>query len=204
VVQEIAKSYGDLYNFAVRDINVVLVEISPEGDSAYISSVEQSVLGSIEFYAGQPGTIVGYQCGILARRVIPVTEDSAWAISVVLLASVMLFALKSQFSSVAERTKEIGIMKAIGWTDSDITKQVFLESLFQSVTGGIIGAGLGYLITFLIPEFGFVSTQNLVLAVSPFLMLLGLFLSMAGGIIAGLIPAWRAAKMQPAEALRHF
>lgn len=204
VVQEIAGFYGDLYNFAVRDINVVLVEISPEGDSAYINAVEQSVLGTMESYAGQGGAVVGYQCSVAARKVVSVTNDSAWAISVVLLVCVMLFALKSQFASVVERTKEIGILKAIGWTDSDIMKQVFLESLLQGLVGGIIGVGLGYLVTFLIPRLGLVSTQNLVLAVSPVLVLLGIVLSISGGILAGIFPAWRAAKLEPAEALRRF
>ncbi len=204
VVQEIAEFYGDLYNFAVRDINVVLVEISPEGDSAYISAVEQSVLGTMESYAGQAGAIVGYQCGVAARKVVAVTDDSAWAISVILLVCAMLFALKSQFASVVERTKEIGILKAIGWTDSDIMKQVFLESLLQGLAGGIIGVGLGYLVTFLIPSFGLVSTQNLVLEVSPVIAMLGIVLSISAGILAGIFPAWRAAKLQPAEALRRF
>lgn len=204
VVQEIAGFYGDLYNFAVKDINVVLVEISPEGDSAYINAVEQSVLGTMESYAGQAGTVVGYQCSVAARKVISVTNDSAWAISVVLLVCVMLLALKSQFASVVERTKEIGILKAIGWTDSDIMEQVFLESLLQGLAGGIIGVGLGYLVTFLIPRLGLVSTQNLVLTVSPVLVLLGIVLSISGGILAGIFPARRAAKLQPAEALRHF
>ena len=204
VVQEIAGFYGDLYNFAVRDINVVLVEISPEGDSSYINAVEQSVLGTIESFAGEGGAIVGYQCSVAARKVVSVTDDSAWAISVVLLVCVMLFALKSQFASVVERTKEIGILKAIGWTDSDIMKQVFLESLLQGIAGGISGIGLGYLVTFLVPRLGLVSTQNLVLAVSPVLVLLGIVLSISGGTLAGIVPAWRAAKLQPAEALRRF
>ncbi len=204
VVQEISRFYGDLYNFAVSDINVVLVEISSEGDSATISAVEHSVLGTIESYAGQAGAIVGYQCGVTAREVVPVTEDSAWAISVVLVVSVMLFALKSQFASVVERTKEIGILKAIGWTNSDIMKQVFLESLLHGLVGGIIGVVIGYLVTFLVPQLGLLSTQNLVLAVSPFVGLLGLTLSVGGGILAGAFPAWHAAKMQPAEALRCF
>jgi len=204
VVQEIAKNQGELYNFAVRDINVVLVEISGEGDSTFIASVEKSVLETIESFGGQAGAIVGYQCGVAARKVVPVTEDSAWAISVVLLVAVMVFALKSQFASVAERTKEIGILKAIGWTDSDVTKQVFLESLLLGFAGGLIGVGVGYLIAFLVPQLGLVSTQNLVLTVSSSLSLIGLLASVGAGTLAGIIPAWRAAKLQPAEALRRF
>jgi putative ABC transport system permease protein len=204
VVQEITKFYGDLYNFAVKDINVVLVEISSEGDSAQINAVEQSVLRTIESYGGEAGAIVGYQCGVAARKVVPITQESALAISVVLLVSVTFFALKSQFASVVERTKEIGILKAIGWTDSDVMKQVFLESLVQSIAGGIIGVGISYLVAFLVPQLGLVSTQNIVLTISPFIVLLALLLSVGGGTLAGIIPAWRAAKLQPAEALRRF
>lgn len=204
VVQEIAKTYGDLYNFAVRDINVVLVEISSEGDSTFIAAIEKSVLETIESYGGQAGAIVGYQCGVAARKVVTITEDSAWAISVVILVAVTVFALRSQFASFAERTKEIGTLKAIGWTDSDIMKQVFLESLLQGVIGGIIGVGVGYLVVILVPQLGLVTTQNLVFAVAPSIVLIGLLASIGGGVLAGIIPAWRAAKLQPAEALRRF
>jgi len=204
VVQEIADYYGDLYNFAVKDINVVLVEISPEGDSEQISSVEQSVLRTVEFYGGQAGALVGYQCGVAARKIVPITQESAWAISVVLQFSVVMFALKSQFASIVERTREIGVLKAIGWTDFDVTKQILIESLLIGVFGGVIGIGVGYSIAFIIPQLGWVPIQNLVMKVSPFLVMLGIFVSIGGGIIAGIIPAWRATKLQPAEALRRF
>jgi putative ABC transport system permease protein len=204
VVQEIAKTYGEIYNFAMRDINLVLVEISAEGDATFITAVEKSVLDTIETYGGQAGAIVGYQCGVAARKVVPVTEDSAWTISVVLLVAVMVFALKSQFASIAERTKEIGILKAIGWTDSDITKQVFIESIAMGITGGLVGVAVGYITIFLVPQFGLISTQNLVLTLSPSIVFIGLLLAIGGGILAGIIPAWRAAKLQPAEALRRF
>jgi putative ABC transport system permease protein len=203
-VQEIARYYGDLYNFAVRDINLVLVEVSSKGDAEYINHVEQSVLQKLESYAGTNGAIVGYQCGYEARKVVSITEDSAWMTSIILLVSVTLFSIKSQFGSVVERTKEIGVLKAIGWTDSDITKQIFLESLLQGLAGGIIGVGIGCLILFVFPQFALITTQNLVLAVSPWLVLLGLAISLIGGVMAGMIPAWRAAKLQPAEALRRF
>jgi putative ABC transport system permease protein len=180
------------------------VEISPTGNSEHINTVEQAVLGTLESYAGQAGALVGYQCGFTARKVISVTEDSAWAISIVLLICVTLFSLKSQFGSVVERTREIGILKAIGWTDSDITKQVFLESLLQGLAGGVLGVGFGYIVTFFIPQLGLLPTQNLVLAVPPLLVILGLTTSLSGGVVAGVIPAWRAAKLNPAEALRRF
>jgi len=204
VVQSIARYYGELYGFAVRDTNVVLVEVVSKGDADYISTVEQSVLGTLESYAGKTGTIVGYQCGVAARKVVSITEEGAWAVSAILLVSVTLFSLKSQFGTVVERTREIGILKAIGWTDSDVTEQVFVESLLQGVAGGMVGVAIGYLTAFLIPILGIVSSQNLALLVSPALVLVGLIVSLTGGVLAGIVPALHAARLQPAEALRRF
>ncbi len=204
LVQDIARYYGDLYGFGVRDINLVSVEISSTGNDEYISTVEQAVLSALESYAGQTGALVGYQCGYAARKVVNITEDSAWIISIVILISVTLFSIKSQFGSVVERTRDIGILKAVGWTDFDITKQVCLESLLQGVIGGTIGTLLGYFVALLIPQFGLVSTQNLVLAVSPWLVVLGLIISVGGGTVAGVVSSWHAARLQPAEALRRF
>jgi putative ABC transport system permease protein len=115
-----------------------------------------------------------------------------------------LFSLKSQFGSVVERTKDIGILKAIGWTNSDITKQIFLESFLQALMGGIVGIGVGYVIIYIVPQLGLVSAQNLVLTISPLVAVIGLITSIGGGVVAGIFPAWRAAKLQPAEALRRF
>ncbi|MGD6807065.1 MAG: ABC transporter permease [Candidatus Bathyarchaeia archaeon] len=204
VVQGIAKFYGVLYGFEIYDCNAVLVEITPEGNSSSVRDIEQSVLNTLDAYEGQPGTVVGYHCSTAAREVASVTNESAWTVSIVLLICMTLFALKSQFGSVVERTKEIGILKAIGWADSDITRQVFLESLLQGLAGGIIGVGLGYLVTLLIPSLGLVSTPGLVLTVSPLLPLIGMVFSISGGVLAGIFPAWRAAKLQPSEALRRL
>jgi len=204
VVQEIAKSYGQILYIQISEINVVLVEISPIGGTDYLNTVKQSVLENLEVEVGKEGAIVGYQCGVKAREVVSLTENNALITSVILLVTATLFSLRSQFGSVVERTKEIGVLKAMGWTDFDVTKQIFFESLLQAVIGGVVGLIIGYFIIFLSPTLGWVSLQNLVIGVSPTLLLVGLGSSIIGGIIAGTIPAWWAAKLQPAEALRRF
>ena len=203
-VQNIASYYGDLYNFAVKDINLVLVEISAQGDSAYIecSSKVCPRHCRILWRSSRRSSWLPMRVS-QARKVVSINELSAWTISVVLLISVVLFSLKSQFGTVVERTKEIGILKAIGWTNGDITKQILLESLLQAVAGGVIGIIIGSITVLLFPQF-FASDQNLQLAISLTLATLGMLASIIGGAIAGIIPAWRAVKLQPADALRRY
>ena len=204
VVQEIARSYSDLNYLIGGDANAVLVEIVPEGDVEYLDSVKKSVLETLEGYVGKKGSIAGYGCGVPARNVVSITEENAWAISLILITSVTLFSLKSQLGSVVERTTEIGILKAIGWADSDITKQILVESILQGFAGGLVGSCLGYVLTFLMPLVGLISAESLALTVSPLIIIAGLIAALIGGIVAGVFPAWRATRLQPAEALRRF
>jgi len=100
------------------------------------------------------------------------------------------------FVSVKERTREIGVRKAIGANRSAILSQFLLEAVFICMIGGLVGIGLAYGISLLISKF-FPSTMPVGLAVG------SLFLSMAIGIISGLVPSYQAAKMDPIEALRY-
>ncbi|UCE57516.1 MAG: FtsX-like permease family protein, partial [Candidatus Bathyarchaeota archaeon] len=170
----------------------------------YLDEVKMAVLEALEAYIGRKGTIVGYGCDVQARNIIPITEESAWIISTILAASVILFSLKTQLGSVVERTKEIGILKAIGWTDSDITIQLMLESVLQGLAGGIIGVCIGYAFAFLFPSLNLISAEEFTLTISPLAISIGLAAALVGGALAGTLPALKAAKLQPAESLRRF
>ncbi len=104
--------------------------------------------------------------------------------------------------SVIERTREIGLRKAVGARDSDIMLQFLVESLIIGLAGGIIGVLIGWGISQLmqgVAAFGN-STLNPVISAGSILLAVGF--SVAVGLVFGLYPANRAAKLEPVEALR--
>lgn len=99
--------------------------------------------------------------------------------------------------SVTERTKEIGIRKALGARRKDILTQFLIEAVAVTMIGGAIGVGTGYGLAYVISALiGFPLLINVLSAV------LGVGVSSLFGIASGLWPAWRAAKLDPIEALR--
>jgi putative ABC transport system permease protein len=99
--------------------------------------------------------------------------------------------------SVTERTKEIGIRKSIGARRSDILKQFLAESTMLSLLGGSIGIAIAYAIAKLVAALTPVPTVLPLFAVTA-----ALFVSASVGLISGVYPAWRAAGLDPIEALR--
>ena len=101
-------------------------------------------------------------------------------------------------ASVTERTREIGIRRAIGAKRRQIIYQFLIETVVLSTAGGLIGLGVGVLIPLLITYFSGMATVITLNGI-----LLPLFISMAIGILFGLYPAMHAAKVDPIIALRH-
>ncbi len=106
--------------------------------------------------------------------------------------------MNMMLTTVTERTKEIGLRKAIGAKRRDINAQFLMEAVMLTFSGGVIGIILGWSISFLIQYFGLLQTQ-----VSLPSIVLAFGVSAAIGIIFGYYPARRAASLNPIEALRY-
>jgi putative ABC transport system permease protein len=101
--------------------------------------------------------------------------------------------------SVTERTREIGLRKAVGARRRDILAQFLTEAVVLSTSGGLIGIGLGYGITYMVGLH-----PSMVDVTVPFWsVLLGVGFSVGVGVIFGLLPAFKAAILQPIDALRY-
>jgi putative ABC transport system permease protein len=100
--------------------------------------------------------------------------------------------------SVTERTKEIGLRKAVGARKNRILMQFLIETIFLSTLGGVIGVILGVLTALLVNASGLLTAR-----ITADSILLGLGFSMIVGVFFGVYPATRAASLQPIEALRY-
>lgn len=106
--------------------------------------------------------------------------------------------MNMMLTTVTERTREIGLRKAIGAKRRDINTQFLIEAVMLTVLGGIIGVTLGWLASFAVTYFGFLQTS-----VSLSSVLLAFGVSAFIGIVFGYYPARRASRLNPIDALRY-
>jgi putative ABC transport system permease protein len=99
--------------------------------------------------------------------------------------------------SVTERTREIGVRKAVGASRRDVLLQFLIESVVITSVGGMMGVAAGFLLAF-----GLAAAMGFPLLFSAGSAALGVTVSSAVGIASGLWPAWKAARLDPIEALR--
>jgi putative ABC transport system permease protein len=120
----------------------------------------------------------------------------------VLITGVSLFVggvgvMNIMFVSVTERTREIGVRKAIGAKRRAILAQFLFESSVICLIGGLIGLGLAVGVAALIDKL------LMPASVSPGIVIVALAVSIATGVVAGIVPAWRASRLDPIESLRY-
>jgi putative ABC transport system permease protein len=112
-----------------------------------------------------------------------------------------LSVVNTMFMAVAERVREIGLKKAVGATTVNIMGEFLLEATFIGLIGGLLGYGIGAAITLIINA----TTppgQSTLFLITPNLTILAIGFATALGAVAGVLPAWRAARMDPVIALR--
>jgi putative ABC transport system permease protein len=148
-------------------------------------------------------------------------------LSIVAAAAAFLLAALLALSSVGKRVRELGTLKALGWTQRMVVRQIAGESLAQGAAGGLIGIVLGVVAALAIDAFGPTLTAsattgggsallgvntvrtatNVVSLTAPVgvgILAIGFALALMGGLIAGAAGALRAARLRPADALRQM
>jgi putative ABC transport system permease protein len=126
----------------------------------------------------------------------------AWVTSTVALFIGAIGMLNTMIMSVYERTKEIGVLRAIGWGRWRVVKMILMESVLLSLLGGAVGTAGALILTKLLSRFpaaaGFIEGT-----LAPSVILEGFIIALGVGLLGAAYPAYRGAKLLPTEALRH-
>jgi len=154
-----------------------------------------------------------------------ISDQFSFVVSIIALGGAFFLIIKAMLSNLVERSREIGILKAVGWTERDVQKQLMGEVFLQSLLGGALGIVMGYFFSYLL---GFLSipvstpwelnllpafakdtaaaaqTVRLPVSISAGLTAVSLVLSLVAGGMASYVMGKRTARMKPAEILRQL
>ena len=203
-------------------VNVVLVRAD---DSASVAAVEERIENTYDqAEVASAKQVAGTISGSLVDAA-NLSHSLGLALSIVAAVAAFLLAALLSLSSVGKRVRELGTLKALGWTQGKVVRQVAAESLIQGVVGGVLGVLLGVAVALAIGSFGPTlsassttgggsivgieqaarTTSDAVSLSAPVgvsIVVGGFFLAVLGGLLAGAAGAARAARLRPADALR--
>ena len=114
----------------------------------------------------------------------------------------LLSVINTMFMAVAERVREIGLKKAVGATTANIMGEFLFESTFMGLLGGLIGYGFGVLVVVVRNVFFPAADGSSLFLITPTLTAIAIGFAAVVGAVAGVLPAWRAASLDPVIALR--
>ncbi|MFC2056877.1 ABC transporter permease [Chloroflexota bacterium] len=184
-----------------RIISSLALTISDEEQSDYIIEEITSLLRTRH----QLGSDVDDDFRIRSMQELAETVTAATGTMTLLLGAIAAISLlvggigvmNIMLVSVLERTREIGIRKALGAKESDIWIQFLIEAALLTLAGGIIGVVVGWLVSYVVSTTGTVST-----VVTADIIILAVSVSVGIGLFFGFYPAWNASRLNPIEALR--
>jgi putative ABC transport system permease protein len=184
-----------------RVIGSISLKVSDEDQASYVTDQITELLRTRHQLA--PGTDDDFR--IMSMKEISTALSEAMGSMTILLGAIAAISLlvggigvmNIMLVSVIERTREIGIRKALGAREYHIWGQFLVEAAMLTLTGGIIGIIMGWVISKIVPQF--LPIEPLV---SPDIVILAVGVSVCIGLFFGFYPAWHASRLNPIEALR--
>jgi putative ABC transport system permease protein len=212
---------SDAQTFVGRDSNGVNIVYLRLKSPSLLSRVKTSIAGQLN------GVSVASSDSSLELMggVSKISDQFSFIVSLIALGGAIFLIVKAMLSNLVERSREIGILKAVGWTEKDVQKQLMGEVFLQSLLGGVFGILMGYFFSYLL---GFLSvpvstpwelnllpsfakdtaaaaqTVRLPVSISAGLAAVSLALSLVAGGMASYVMGKRTARMKPAEILRQL
>jgi putative ABC transport system permease protein len=203
--------------------NVVLVRATSSANVATVQKAIETALPQAQVASSKQ---VAAQISGSLVDASNLSKNLGVALSIIAAVAAFLLAALLALSSVGKRTRELGTLKALGWTQRMVVRQIAGESLAQGVLGGVFGIALGLLIIAAVNAFGptlsassttgdtsllglgvstartATSSVSLSAPVGVTVLATGFGLALLGGLVAGTAGAMRAARLRPADALR--
>ena len=178
-------------------VNILNVKLKPGAGEAGAARVRDAVQASLPGYSA-------ITSGQLVQQNALVRITKAMSAATILIAGLVgaLGVFNTMLMSVSERTREIGVLLALGWRRALVLRLILLEAAALSVLGGLAGCLLGVLGVTLLEHHALLRGKIDGLY-TPGLFAAALGLSLAVGLLGGLYPAWRASRLSPAAALRY-
>ncbi len=194
----VMRRFEDTNSYLKDEIDGIYIRVAPGTDSVETASVVEAILATTHKDAGDTTVVV--PAGLLAQR-----RQTQFVFQVVMIAIAGISLLVGgigimniMLATVLERTREIGIRRAIGARQSDIVRQFLTEAIMISIVGGLIGIAFG---VGLAQAIGIFAGWSTVVTGSSIAVASGV--SVFIGLLFGIYPAVQAAKLDPIEAIRY-
>lgn len=178
------------------EISNILVKVT---ENANVTEVSQAIKDA---YPNELSTITAAEQAERMNSVLGVINDASWAISLLAIFIGGIGVINTMIMSVFERTREIGVLKAVGWKSKRILGMILGESIVITLIAGVVGTIVGIIAVEVgIMALGAGTILKPVYSIDIFLRAFGIAILV--GIIGGIYPAYRASKLAPTEALRY-
>jgi putative ABC transport system permease protein len=175
---------ADIVSADITDLLMQRHRITEEGEEDFLIMTQEQMMSMIQEVTGILTLVLG------AIASISLIVGSIGIMNIMLV-------------SVTERTREIGIRKAVGAKRRDILLQFLLEAAVLSLSGGAVGIIGGWAVSWLISTFSEAAGISITAVVSPDIVVLAISVSVFIGLISGIYPAMRAARLNPIDALHY-
>jgi putative ABC transport system permease protein len=193
----IAMSLSNLQNLTgdTGQVSLILVKASSGTDTSALSTTIQ------QKYPNDLSTSTSLSGNNRMNNGLQVISSGAWAVSLLAILIGGIVVIVTMMKAVSERTREIGVLRAIGWTQRRILTMIIGESLVLSLVAIVVGLALAVGIVEVI------TLTHILRGINPsfsaLLILKGIGVALFLGIIGGIYPAYRASRLSPTEALRY-
>ncbi|MBZ5617944.1 MAG: ABC transporter permease [Acidobacteriia bacterium] len=194
----VMRRFEDNTSYLKDEIDGIYMKVGPNVDSIETSNVVKAILTATHKDAGDFTVVV--PAGLLEQKK---QTQLIFSIVMICIAGISLLVggigiMNIMLATVLERTREIGIRRAIGARQSDIVRQFLTEAVLISIVGGLIGIGFGFTLSRII---GSAAGWSTVVTTGSIVVAFGV--SVFIGLLFGIYPAVQAAKLDPIEAIRY-